>query len=513
MKNIVISAVVVAALAGTGYSLGWFGGAPDTAPAQPGQGAVPDAGGPPGGRAGGGRGGRGGFGGRGQLTVDVAPVVRAAVNQELSVVGTLVGDVNVSVVPKTAGRLQELRVRLGDRLTMGQRIAKIEDQELQEQVKQAEAAAEVAKATIRQREADLALAKTNVDRSRNLFQRQLLPQQSLDDNEARYQSAIAALDLARAQNQQSSARLEELRITLENTVIVSPVNGFVARRAVDPGAFVGPNAPIVDVVDITRVRMVANVVEKDLRQVGVGDLARVEVDAFPGENFMGRIARVAPTLDPSTRTAPIEIEIPNGDYRLKPGMYARVGVVIEQHKDAIIVPTNAVVDVNGSRGVYVNANGVAQFHPVKTGIEGNERIEILDGVSVGDMVVTTGASALRNGDPVILAGRGGRGGGRGGRGGPNGNGPTGANGPGAGAAGPGGPAGTDAGRGTPGGDSAPDGVRGGRRGGGDPGRAGRLGGGARPEGAAPDGGPRRGGFGGGRRGQPGTGPAASPETR
>jgi membrane fusion protein (multidrug efflux system) len=184
---------------------------------------------------------------------------------------------------------------------------------------------------------------------------------------------------------------------------------------VDPGAFVSPNSPVVEVVDITRVRMVANIIEKDLKQIGTGDMARVQVDAFPGEDFMGRIARVSPVLDPSTRTAPIEVEISNPQYRLKPGMYARVGIVTESHPNALVVPTNAVVDVNGTRGVYLSVNNAAAFHPVKIGIEGNERTEILDGVAAGDRVVTTGAAGLRNGDPIILAGGAGRGG-RGNRG-------------------------------------------------------------------------------------------------
>jgi RND family efflux transporter MFP subunit len=362
----------------------------------------------------GGAAGRGG--GRGQLTVELAPVVHADVNRELSVVGNLIGDQTVSVVPKTAGRLMDIAVKLGDRVNRGQRIAKIEDEEILEQVRQADAAFEVAKATIRQREADLALAKTNVERSRNLFQRQLLPQQTLDDAEAKYQSAQAALDLARAQNTQSQSRLDELRINQQNTIITSPVNGFVSRRVVDPGAFVSPNAPVVEVVDITRVRMVANIIEKDLKQIAVGDMARVEVDAFPGEDFMGRIARVSPVLDPSTRTAPIEVEISNAQYRLKPGMYARVGIITESHPNALVVPTNAVVDVNGTRGVYLSVNNAAAFHPVKIGIEGNERTEILDGVAAGDRVVTTGAAGLRNGDPIILPGGGGGRGGRGNRG-------------------------------------------------------------------------------------------------
>jgi membrane fusion protein, multidrug efflux system len=404
MKRIVIIAVIAAAaLAGIAFYSGMFSrdSAAQAAAVQApgGQGRAGAAGRQGGGAPGGARGG-----GRGQLTVELAPVVHAAVNRELAVVGNLIGDQTVSVVPKTAGRLMDIAVKLGDRVNRGQRIAKIEDEEILEQVRQAEAAFEVAKATIRQREADLELAKTNVERSRNLFQRQLLPQQTLDDAEAKYQSAQAALDLARAQNTQSQSRLDELRINQQNTIITSPVNGFVSRRAVDPGAFVSANAPVVEVVDITRVRMVANIIEKDLKQIGVGDTARVEVDAFPGEDFMGRIARVSPVLDPSTRTAPIEVEIANPQYRLKPGMYARVGIVTESHPNALVVPTNAVVDVNGTRGVYLSVNNAAAFHPVKIGIEGNERTEILDGVAAGDRVVTTGAAGLRNGDPIILAG-------------------------------------------------------------------------------------------------------------
>ncbi len=406
MKTLVVIIVVlVAALVGLTIYTGVFTRGPAQAAAAQ-QGAAGGRGGARGDFGGGnfGGGGRGGRGPAGPMTVEVATAHRGSVMQQLVVVGNLVGDATVAVVPRAAGRLQDIYVRLGDRVAMGQRIAKIEDFELQEQVKQQEAALEVSRATIRQREADLTLADTNADRSRNLFARQLLPKQTLDDTEARYQSAVAQLDLARAQNNQSTARLDELRINLANTVIVSPVNGFVARRAVDPGAFVGQNAPVVDVVDITRVRLVVNIVEKDLDQVRAGDDTRVEVDAFPGEVFSGRIARVAPVLDPATRTASVEVEIPNPGFRLKPGMYARVSVTTDQRKDALLVPSNAVVDLGGQRGVFLAAeNDTVSFRPVTVGIEEDTQVEILKGVTEGDRVVTTGAAALRNGDRVLLA--------------------------------------------------------------------------------------------------------------
>jgi HlyD family secretion protein len=350
------------------------------------------------------------------MTVELAPVTRTSISDEITVVGNLIGESTVSVAPRAAGRVQEVYVRLGDRVTRGQRIARIEDFELREQIKQAEAAQEVSQATIRQREADLTLAKGNVDRNRNLYELKLLPKQTLDDTESRYQSAQAQLDLSRAQANQSKARLDELQINLANTIVTSPVNGFIARRAVDPGASVGQNAPVVDVVDISRVRLVANVVEKDLNQLQTGDTTRVQVDAYPGETFTGRIARVSPVLDPATRTAPIEIEIPNPDFRLKPGMYARVRITTDTTKDALVVPADALADLGGRRGVFQVVNDTAVFRTVQVGTEQQQFVEITSGVTEGEQVITTGARALRDGDRVILAsGQRGGGGRRGGR--------------------------------------------------------------------------------------------------
>ncbi len=367
---------------------------------------------------GGGPGGGGGFGGGGAfrppMAVELGKPTTGDISAELNIVGNLIGAITVDVVPRTAGRLVSVNVKLGDRVSRGQQLAKIEDQEIGEQVKQAEASHQVAEATIRQREADLKFAQVNLDRSKSLFSRQLLPQQSLDDAEARYSAAVAQLDLARAQFSQAQARLEELRINLGNTSITSPVNGFVGRRNVDPGAWASNQTPVVSVVDISSVRLVANVVEKDLRLVNVGDPARVEVDAFPGETFRGRIARVAPVLDPTTRTAEIEIEVPNADYRLKPGMYARMGVTIESRTATTLVPKSAVVDYDSKRGVFtMSADNKARFKPIETGLEDATRVEVRGGITTADTLVTAGASSLRENDTLVIAGQGGQGGPRG----------------------------------------------------------------------------------------------------
>src|SRR5690606_24472348 len=116
------------------------------------------------------------------------------------------------------------------------------------------------------------------------------------------------------------------------------------------------NAPIVSVVDISRVRLVANLVERDMRRVPVGTPARVEVDAFPGETFTGRVSRVAPVFDPATRTAEIEVEVPNPGFRLKPGMYARVQLTVDTRESALVVPRAALVTVDGKNGVFIGVS-------------------------------------------------------------------------------------------------------------------------------------------------------------
>jgi multidrug efflux pump subunit AcrA (membrane-fusion protein) len=192
--------------------------------------------------------------------------------------------------------------------------------------------------------------------------------------------------------------------------------------------------------------MVANLVEKDSKRVPVGTAAAVEVDAFPGEKFSGRVSRVAPVFDPATRTAEMEIEIPNSSYRLKPGMYSRVSLTVDSRANALTVPRNALVELDGKPGVFVantaggggsgnasrgdqsqQAQGqgqggptgtqgqgpggqgqgspamTAKFLPVQTGIRDGEHIEITSGLQDNARVITTGAGALKDGDRIVAA--------------------------------------------------------------------------------------------------------------
>lgn len=414
MRKFVLIGVVVAVAVGAAAYSGMFSSSDAAATGGPqagGPGGAPGGQRPQGGGGGGFPGMGGGGGPRMPMTVEVGTVKKGDLAQHLTVVGNLIGLQTVDVAPRTNGRLLTMSVQMGDPVRRGQVIGKIEDREIVEQVSQAEASLLVSRATIRQREADLNVAKLNFDRSKNLFERQLLAKQALDDAESRYLAAEAQIDLSKAQLVQAEARLQELKINLQNTTVTSPVDGFVGKRNVDPGAMVSQNTPIASVVDISKLKMVVNVVEKDIRLVNVGDSGQVDVDAYPGEQFFGRIARVAPVLDPATRTATMEIEIANNDKRLKPGMYARVSLTVEERKNTLVAPKTAVIDFQSKRGVWMaNKDSRATFVPVTLGIEDLERVEITAGLKEGDTIVTTGAGAVRNNDQLVIAGAAGPGG-------------------------------------------------------------------------------------------------------
>jgi RND family efflux transporter MFP subunit len=411
MKKLVVGLIVVAVLGGGAWYLRSNGD--PVAASTPGQ--PPGPGGA--GAGGKGRGGPGGMGGRTPMTVELAPASRQVVIDTTSVVGNLIGHTTVDVVPRVAGRIDSISVKLGDRVAKGQQIAKIEDREIKEQITRFERTLDVNKATVSNRESDMKGAEAILGRQKRGLDSGITPRQIYEDAEMRYNTAVSQLAAARAQVGATQSNIEELKITLSNTTVVSPVDGFVSRRLLDPGAFAGANTVILSVVDISIVRLVANLVEKDFKRVQPGVLAEVQVDAFQGETFRGEVSRVAPVFDPATRTASMEIEVPNPGFRLKPGMYARVTLTVERKLNALTIPRNAVVDVEGKRGVYLVPDGqTARFNEIETGLQDGDRIEVLSGLEDGQRVVTVGALALRDGDRVTLAdaaGKGGRGGQRG----------------------------------------------------------------------------------------------------
>jgi multidrug efflux pump subunit AcrA (membrane-fusion protein) len=191
--------------------------------------------------------------------------------------------------------------------------------------------------------------------------------------------------------------------------ITSPVQGIVGRVYMDKGARVSPpdpgpsmGTPILRVVDMDKVKVVVNVIEKDFAKIKLNQKANISVETYPDETFSGKITLISPTINPTTRTASVEITISNQDHRLKPGMFAQVDVIIRQKNDAILIPAYAVIEQSEMRKVLTVMDGKAKSELIQLGADQGEQVEITSGLREGDTLIVAGHHQVTSGDPVRI---------------------------------------------------------------------------------------------------------------
>ncbi len=193
---------------------------------------------------------------------------------------------------------------------------------------------------------------------------------------------------------------DEVGFTYEKAPVESPLDGIVGRVHADHGASVTPQTAIALVVDIEAVELLLNVPEKHIAGVSLGQAAEAVVDAWPAETFTGRVTRISPVMDLDTRTAPVEITLPNPGHRLKPGMFARVRLVLEEHPNAAVIAKEAILGKAPRTYVYVVSNQLAHSRDVRLGLRAGAECEVTEGLARGDAVVIMGQQRLRDGAAV-----------------------------------------------------------------------------------------------------------------
>ena len=365
--------------------------------------------------------GPGRFGGAGQaLLVETGVVQPHQFETTLEVLGELEAQAVVEVMSQISGRLSQVSGNRGERVEAQQLLAVVDDVDLRQQIRRAEAVIAVSLAGVNRERVTFDTLLKQIERYRGLHEDSLISTQELEDLESRLDVAEAQVELAKAQVEQSEAALRELRTQQEQTRIYSPLDGYISARHLEPGALVSPSLPIVSVLNLDRVKTIVGVSESALREVKVGLKAEIEVDAFPGEIYQGTLTRISPFLNPETRTADVEIEVANLDHALKPGMFARVKIDASVSRISPGIPRSALLTRGSEKGVYVLGEGMtAMFQPIETGRITGEVVEVVGGLEEGVEFVTVGAQNVNEGDRVRLAGQGGF---RGGAGGPPGSG-------------------------------------------------------------------------------------------
>lgn len=340
------------------------------------------------------------------VSVDLTEAKVGQVREELLLTGALKPKETVNVTPQATGRLQELYFRVGDIVAARAPIAELDDEELQQQVHRAEAAIGVTNASLTQREAEHQNAKATLQRSEDLFKDGLISPQEFEQQKTSVAVFEAQMHLAKAQKTQAEAELRELHIRLEQTKIYAPMAGVVAQRYVDVGALVNPNTPVIQLVNLSTMVTQGNVPERSIGKLRVGNEAIVSVDAIPDKPFTGRVARISPVLDAATRSALIEIDIPNSGTALKAEMFARIRLDLGSMREATLISRDGLVYRGQQPGVYVVEGDRPVFRPIETGMTREDQVEVLANLPAGTQIVGRGATMIREGDRIRAAGAG-----------------------------------------------------------------------------------------------------------
>jgi RND family efflux transporter MFP subunit len=361
--------------------------------------------------------------------VDPAPVVgvASAVRMDLSRKLTLAAEFHpyqeVDLHAKVAGYLQSINVDIGDRVKKGQLLATLEVPELADELKQAEA-------SIRQSEADIDRAKADLERSKSGHETahlaytrlseavksrpNLVAQQEVDDamgrdrvTEAQVSSAQAALAAAKEHLEASIANRNKLQTLYAYSRITAPFGGVITKRYADPGAMIQAGTasqsqamPVVRLSENNRLRLTIPVPESAVPSVKLGRSVQVVVPAL-NRTITGTVARFADQLDMDTRTMETEIDVPNPKLDLVPGMYAEASITLEQRRDVLTIPIQALERHEGKSEVFrINRNHQIEIQAVETGLENPNNVEIVSGLRAGDQVVISGRAQLKSNEKV-----------------------------------------------------------------------------------------------------------------
>ncbi|MCA9114141.1 MAG: efflux RND transporter periplasmic adaptor subunit [Planctomycetaceae bacterium] len=293
---------------------------------------------------------------------------------------------------------------VGDYVQRGQLIVELESSSFREAVARAEAAWQVTQAQLRAKLAELDQAQKELDRQVRLGRSGVVTTQQREEAEATVAIATAQVELERANVSQADSDRTQARIALEETKILAGQSGHVAERFVGVGDLANPADPLLRIVNIETVQTVVRVAERDYPRVQVGQEASISVDAWPGRTFRGTVVRKSPVLDPETRTGELQVEIPNPDATLRPGMHARVFIVLERRTDVPVVPLAALMGQAEAPELFVVRGTPAKTWQVSitTGISDGEVIEVLSGLEPGDRVVTLGNRIVSDGQEVTV---------------------------------------------------------------------------------------------------------------
>jgi len=363
------------------------------------------------------------------VKVKVAPVERREQRRTVEAVGSLFAYDEVVVSSEVEGRVEEVMADVGDRIAKGQVLARIAPTELELTVEQQRAALQQARARLGLRDgeadakdvrqsaevkkaaADLADAEQRFRRAESLLETGVIARQVYDEAESRYKAAKAAYDLAvqqvenlRASMQQSQATLNLAAKKLRDAQVRAPFAGQIKTRLVTVGQYLKVQTPVMAIVNVDPLRVRLNVPEKMAPWVRVGREVKINLEAFPGRDFTGRISRINPAVDEKTRTFEIEALVSNPAGELKPGSFVKAAIPSDKVDPILTIPQSAALYLFGAYKVFVVQGHTLKEREVRLGDHFGDRLEVIEGLQPDEKVaVSEGGQVLKDGMEVEVA--------------------------------------------------------------------------------------------------------------
>ena len=317
-----------------------------------------------------------GAGAGGPTPVEVIEVRPTALQEDLQAVGSLRSNESVVLRPEVAGRIAQIGFRDGEAVRRGQLLVALD--------------ASVNQAEVAQAHAEYELALSNLKRTEDLARKNFVSSSVQEQAASNVQVSAAKLKLA-------EARLAKMQIT-------APFDGVVGIRNVSVGDYVKDGTDLVNVEDVGTLKVDFRLPERYFTQIRAGQPVEVMADAVPAARFRGAIEAINPRIDAAGRSLEVRAKLANLQRKLRPGMFARVRVIVGSRADALLVPEEAIVLLGEDFYVFKVDSGAAKRIKVKTGVRRGAQVEIVEGLAAGDQVVTAGMRLVRDGQPVKIVG-------------------------------------------------------------------------------------------------------------
>jgi membrane fusion protein (multidrug efflux system) len=319
--------------------------------------------------AGGGPGGPGGF----AMPVEVSPAIRDTVVDAIAATGQIEAIQSIELRPEVSGRITEFLVREGQEVGAGTALFKVDDAELKAQVAQAEA--------------ERQMARQALERTKQLI--------------AQNASSTSDLEQAQAKSQGADANYDLLKTRLDRTVVRAPFAGVVGRRLVSIGTYVSNQTSLITLQSVNPQFASFDVPERYADRLRRGQLVSFQVAALPGKNFSGEVVFVDPVVSLPGRTILIKARVPNTEHQLQAGMFIEARLATDIRPNAVVVPEDALLPMQGATFVWVVKDGKATQQQVSVGVRTAGWAEIHGGVDAGDQVVVGGLERLFPNAPVM----------------------------------------------------------------------------------------------------------------